>query len=375
MAVDVLVVGAGAVGLTTALELHRAGLRVCVVDKQQPGQESSWAGGGILSPLYPWRYPDEVTRLAVLGQQRYQGLIEGLARDTLTDPEFRRSGFLSLGVDDAVAALEWAASYAARIEFPEPAALRALVPGLGERLRGPLDAEQANVYLPDVGQVRTPRLSRALYQYLSAQGVEFVLGSQVLGLEVSGARVRGVRCVDGRYQAGTVVVCAGAWTSNLVDGLGPQSGIRPIKGQMLLFRAQPGLLQRIVIADGYYLIPRSDGRILIGSTLEDAGFDKTVSGPARRSLRDVATDMLPALADVPLEHHWAGLRPGRAGDVPIVSAHPQVEGLYVNAGHYRNGVVLAPGSAQLMAALLTQQPPPVDPAPYRLQALDKALVV
>ncbi len=369
---DVLIIGAGVVGLTTALSLHQAGLSVTVVDRQRPGQESSWAGGGILSPLYPWRYPDSVTKLSLLGQQSYPTMLDRLASASATHTQWYRGGFLSLNVADADAAADWAKRFGVAMQFLDDKTVREMAGCLAFEDG---QSAKAHAFLPDVAQVRTPRLSRALYEYLLAQGVGFVLGSAVQRLLVSDARVEGVLTAKGRVSAGKVVVAAGAWTSTLVDDLGLATGIRPIKGQMLLFRAAPGLLKHIVIRDGRYLIPRRDGRILIGSTLEDAGFDKTLSDAANGALRQAAIDLLPALADVELEHHWAGLRPGRAGDVPIVSAHPDVQGLFVNAGHYRNGVVLAPGSAQLLASLVVNSEPPVNSEPYRLQALEEKLVV
>ena len=174
----------------------------------------------------------------------------------------------------------------------------------------------------------------------------------------------------GSVSAGRVIVCGGAWTGRLLAQAGVWLPVRPIKGQMMLFRTPltsgcRQLLERVVLADGRYLIPRADGRVLVGSTLEEADFDKTPTAAARASLHASAVAMLPVLAACEVEHHWAGLRPGSPDGVPFIGAVPGIRGLFINAGHYRNGLVLAPAATRLLVDQLLGREPIVDPAPYR----------
>ncbi|HIE55546.1 MAG TPA: FAD-dependent oxidoreductase, partial [Chromatiaceae bacterium] len=171
-----------------------------------------------------------------------------------------------------------------------------------------------------------------------------------------------------RFSAGKVVICAGAWSGHLLKSLQPCPHIHPVRGQMLLFHARPGLIRHMMLEDNRYIIPRRDGRVLFGSTLEETGFDKATTDEARRELHRLATARFPALADYPLEAHWAGLRPFAPAGIPYIGVHPRHERLFVNTGHFRNGVVLSPASARLMADLVLGRRPILDPAPYALEA-------
>jgi glycine oxidase len=163
-----------------------------------------------------------------------------------------------------------------------------------------------------------------------------------------------------------VVVAGGAWSGELLKTAGVSLPMAPVRGQMLLFRAAPGLLKRMVMRHYRYLIPRRDGRILAGSTLEQVGFDKATTRSAAEKLHRAALELVPALEDCPVEHHWTGLRPGNLSGVPYIGEHPAWKGLYVSTGHYRNGVVLAPASARLLADMALSRPHSLDPAPYAL---------
>jgi glycine oxidase len=148
--------------------------------------------------------------------------------------------------------------------------------------------------------------------------------------------------------------------------LHPAIPVKPVKGQMLAFKHEAGALRGVVLGDGHYLIPRRDGTLLAGSTLEFTGFDKSTSDSARETLGAFAKRLMPSLASAPLIGHWSGLRPGSEGGVPVIGAFPGVSGLFVNAGHYRNGLVLAPAASRLVVDLMLDRAPSVDPAPYRV---------
>jgi glycine oxidase len=358
---DLIVIGGGIIGMLTARELAVAGRRVTLLERGRTGEESSWAGGGILSPLYPWRYAAPITRLARWSQQHYAALAGQLLRETGVDPEYTASGLLMLGLEaeELGQGQAWAAQNGYHIEQIGAAALSGIQPGLGAFAGDAL-------WMPDIAQVRNPRFVRALRRSIDLLGVRVLEHRPVDKLMVRSGEIVGARSGSSEYTAPQVVVCGGAWSEQLAESAGCSVGVYPVKGQMLLYRAEPGLLRRIVLADDRYAIPRRDGHILLGSTMEDAGFDKTTTGEAREALQAAAERMLPALARYPLVKQWAGLRPGRARGIPCISAHPQIGGLFVNAGHFRNGVVTGLASARLMADLILGREPILEPAEFAL---------
>ena len=165
-----------------------------------------------------------------------------------------------------------------------------------------------------------------------------------------------------------MIVAGGAWTSKIIQAFARPPAVKPVKGQMILFKGEPGVLKTIVLSQGRYLIPRRDGRIVVGSTLENTDYDKSITASAQTNLAAAAIELMPALAAVPIEHHWAGLRPGSEQGVPYICEHPEIHGLYINSGHYRNGVILGAGSAQLMADLICETAPAIDPTFYGFDA-------
>jgi glycine oxidase len=218
---------------------------------------------------------------------------------------------------------------------------------------------------PDIGQVRNPRLLRALRQDLAARGVKVFEQHPVDEITIKQGRVVSVACRDEDFSAETYVLAAGAWSGLLARTAGlPDIPIMPVKGEMLVFSAQPGLLSHMILGRGRYLIPRKDGRILVGSTIENAQFNKSTSHAAHETLRDFACSLLPALRRCPVEKHWAGLRPGSPGGIPTIGPHPDVANLHFNCGHFRNGFVMAPASARLLADHILNRPPIVAPEPY-----------
>ncbi|MDP1708620.1 MAG: glycine oxidase ThiO [Gammaproteobacteria bacterium] len=363
-----LVIGGGIIGLLTARELADAGVTVTVVERGAgaAGHESSWAGGGILSPLCPWQAPEPVTVLARWGQARYAELAQALQEETGVDAEWTQSGMLCLDATQQAAALAWAGRTHTEVQVLTRFAVKMREPSVSDT------AEHA-LWLPEVAQIRNPRLLRGLQQSLLKRRVRMLSQCEVTGLRHTGGQVTGVDSSHGRMSAGTVIVAGGAWSGQLLAGLVPKLDIQPVRGQMLLWRTKPGLVKRIIVQQEHYLIPRSDGCVLAGSTVEHVGFDKATTQAGLQELKSAAISMVPALAYCHVEQHWAGLRPGSPQGVPYIGAHPALKGLYVNTGHFRNGLVLAPASARLMADLVRGAPPIVEPAPYALAATQDGL--
>ena len=343
--------------MLTARELLLSGWRVTILDRGQPARESSWAGGGILSPLYPWRYPDEVNVLARWSQQFYPELCRLLEENSGVDPQWTQSGLLVVDVEDADRVTGWAARFAPSLELVDGARVRQLEPRVG--IDTPLAA-----WLPEVAQVRNPRLAEALRETLENSGADIRSECAALGWALAGDRISAVRTADGEIEADCFVVASGAWTAELLEPTGLQLPIEPVRGQMIVFRGPPGLVSRIVLYRERYVIPRRDGRVLVGSTLEHVGFDKRTTAQALSELKQAAFELIPELATVPVEHHWSGLRPGSPDGVPVIGQHPDISNLYVCAGHFRNGVVLGPASARLLSDQLLDLRPVLDPSPY-----------
>lgn len=354
---DVIVIGAGIVGLMTARELARSGLEVRLFERGEAGRESTYAAGGILSPIPPWDVPPAVTVMADWSRARYASLVEELARETDIDGEWIESGVLMFRPEQVEAAREWSRKSGRPLEVLDRERLREAEPAVGPHFSQAL-------YLPDIAQVRNHRLARALTASVRRHGVHLHEHSEVRGLHVQGQRVAGVESTFGTVHADAVVLCAGAWSDELLRPWGAEVSVHPVRGQMLWYEAEPGLVRHMLIDETHYLIPRKDGVCIVGSTLEQVGFDKGTTSQAGEELARAAARLCPQLGEREPAGQWAGLRPGCADGVPRIGAHPALAGLYVNAGHYRNGIVLAPGSARLITDLVRGDPPTFDTALY-----------
>lgn len=356
---DYLIIGGGISGLLTALELRRAGLKVCVLEKNTTGQESSWAGGGILSPLYPWRYPEAVTALAQWSQAHYPSYAHELHQQSGIDPEYVGNGLLILDSEEVQAAQTWAAANQVNLQYlSDEHAVKTCEPEL-------VDYAQA-LWMPEVGQLRNPRLMKSLRQAVLNAGVEIREHCPALNLQTAGQQITGVVTPQGAVNAGHVVVTSGAWSDGVLASLNLGLPVEPVRGQMIVFAAQAGLVSRIVLANQHYVIPRRDGHVLVGSTVEYVGFDKHTTDTALEELKYAGFNLIPRLADYEVTKHWAGLRPGSKHGIPYIGEHPEIKGLFVNAGHFRNGVVLGIASARLLADIALQRTPILDPQPYRV---------
>jgi glycine oxidase len=354
----ILIVGGGAIGLLSAYKLAKASKNVLLIERQDLGREASWAGGGIVSPLYPWRYGPAVGGLAAWSKGYYPALGEQLRELTAIDPEVYRTGLYWLDLEDEGEALAWAERAGEALRQEEIGAVYARIPALAPGYRRALQ-------MAEVANVRNPRLVKSLRAALQTMpNVRLQEHCTVTGFVCEAGVVCGVETRAGRIMAERVVLAAGAWSSELLAGLELALPVEPVKGQMILYKCAEDFLSAMVLAKGRYAIPRKDGHILVGSTLEHVGFDKTPTEEALGSLKASAEELLPALVDAEVVGHWAGLRPGSPDGVPFIGEVPQYPGLWLNCGHYRNGLVLAPASCELLKNLMLGETPIVDPAPY-----------
>lgn len=349
---DITIVGGGILGLLSALELVQRGLPVTIVD-DATRRPASWAGGGILSPLYAWRYSEAMNRLTQDAVPRYQHIAALLSGAGLpVDGLLHQSGmWVATRADEHELALRWAASQGWKAR-----ACRAdqILP----------DSLASNgVFFPYLGSIRNPRLLRLLRAFLHRSGVAFV-NARVIALhpDAKGGRLA---LHDGRELAtDTVLLCAGAWNDRLLAELGSSPVLFPAKGEMLLYQLPPGKVPSIILTEEGYLIPRGDGAVLVGSTLRrgDASHYPTVNG--RYRLESLARKLLPELALHKPAFHWAGVRPGCDRDHPWVGAISGRPGWFAVAGCYRNGLVAAPACATLLAQLVCEEPTELDPRLY-----------
>lgn len=337
---DVVVIGAGVMGLCAAWSLAKAGLRVRVLGARQPGV-ASWAAGGILSPLPPWHASKTVWALTAESLRRYPAFIEELQARSGVDPEWRLSGLCVLAPDDPAAAQQWAL----RVGLPMGVG-RIAQAGSGEDC----------LLLPWVAQVRPPRLLRALRLALPTLGVTLTEDDPVQALQHNAdGRVASVLTQSGeRLAAARFIASAGAWTSRLLPPDSRLPAVQPVKGQMLLLDAPAGVLPHILLRGGHYLIPRADGTALLGSTLEHTGFAAEPDTAGRNALLQAAEFLVAGASRWPVLHHWAGLRPMAGGQDPLLLRHPASDNLWLHTAHYRNGITLAPASANKLVDWMLQ---------------------
>jgi glycine oxidase len=346
---DVAIAGGGLIGAAIALELARAGMRVGLFDLQEPGREASWAGAGILSPA-----PENTAMLPMgpLGQAslalypKFVSEVEELSGQAVG---FRPRGTLE--------------TFSSRHAIEELSTVVALHHGLGLRAE-PLSAEDARklepaiseeveaaVLRPDEGSVDNRALTPAVLEAARRSGVEIFAGQAVQGIRREGPRCVGLSVANEEIAAQFTVIAAGAFCGS-IEGVGVYAPVRPAKGQMVALRAAEVSIQRVVWSEDVYLVPRNDGRILAGATVEYVGFERTPTAGGLAKLLAGAIDVVPALAKARIEEHWAGLRPDTPDHLPILGP-TDVDGLLMATGHFRSGILLAPITAQLVREWIT----------------------
>lgn len=344
-----LVIGGGIIGMLTARNLQKEGRSVALIDKGKLGGEATWAAGGILSTLNPWQQNTATQPLIDEGRQRFDTLAEELKQETEIDPEFIRSGVLVLDIDEKHQALEWAKNNNEILQVLTK-------PSLLEREKHISTKFDEALYHPSTAQIRPPRLISALQHSLMQKKVTLIQNTCIEKILVEGHVTKGVATKNGSIYSEKVILCSGAWTKNLLtenSSTNKSIDIQPVRGQMLLYKLPQQIISHIILKNKSYVIPRKDGHILCGSTVEHVGFENETTQAALQELQNIAHHLIPLLSEHKPIKQWSALRPGTQRDKPYICKHPEINGLYLNSGHYRYGILMSIASAGIMTKLVT----------------------
>jgi glycine oxidase len=370
---DVVIAGGGVIGGAMALELARAGLSVAVFDRQQPGQEASWASAGILSPA-----PENpgVVSMVPLGKASMSLYPEFVAQ--IEETSGVSTGFRPKGTLEALFSHDTKAELSTIIALHHGLGLKAeplraedareLEPSLSEEV-------EAAVLRPEEASIDNRALTAAILQAAKRRGAEIFPGDAAKAIWREGNRCAGLVLQNEKVEADWTIIAAGCFSA-MIDGIAPYAPVRPAKGQMAALRADEVNLERVLWSEKIYLVPRNDGRILAGATVEHAGFDKRVTAGGIDKILSAAIDLAPGLANARIEETWAGLRPDSPDHLPILGP-TDIDGLLMATGHFRSGILLTPITARLIREWITEQRVSVDwdrfsPMRFRAAAANSA---
>jgi glycine oxidase len=358
---DVVVVGGGVVGCAIAYELGKAGLAVTLVERGTPGCEASSAGAGMLAPQAESSAPSWLLTLGLASKALYSDLALELRQRTGLDVEYETGGnlhcFLDEG-DEAVgrAACAWQREAGLKAELLGRAEAVALEPDLSPEVRGAL-------FLPEDHWVNNPRLVTALANAAALERVLFLTG-EATSLLRTGNRITGVRVGEEALGAAMVILAAGAWSGQLAVTAGLPLPVAPVRGQIVCLAGTPRRHHHLLHVKDHYLVPRVNGEILVGSSMEWVGFTKQVTAEQVRAFLDFAVRLVPALGRLPIKTTWAGFRPWAPDERPVIGPWRGLDGLLVATGHFRNGILLAPITARLVKEFIVDGKTSLDLTPF-----------
>jgi glycine oxidase len=369
---DVIVIGGGVIGLSVALELAGQGAAVTVLEQGDFGREASWAGAGILPPGNLEAAVTPEARLRALSHSLWPDWAESLAAETGIETGYARCGGLEMRtgtgdrVEDLAHEIEAWRAEGARVEELDSDAIKDVEPLVSPHVT-------AAYRLPDLGQVRNPRLLKALLAACATRGVRLRAGTPVIGLDEEGEgsvddksrRVASVRTHSGAVRGGRYLVTGGAWSRGLLTSVGVDVAISPVRGQMVLVSQTPRMFSHVLQTGSRYIVPRDDGRILIGSTEEHVGFFKANTATAVSELLAFGASRVPTLAQARFECAWSGLRPGSADGLPYLGRVAGFDNLFISAGHFRSGLQMSPGTARLTRQALLDQETDISLEPFQ----------
>lgn len=345
---EVLIIGGGVIGLAIARQLHRKGVaKVKILERGEVGRESSYAAAGMLAPNAETDRIDEFFRFCHDSNKLYPDFARELFEETGVDIELERSGTLYTAFNDSDVSeirrrYEWQKPAGLAVEHLNAETTRKVEPFVSPDVREAL-------LFPNDWQVENRKLLAALRKYAEINRIEIIENTEVVGLINENGKITGAKTVNQKIAARTVIAASGAWTSLLETNGFSMPRVKPIRGQIIVFQTAKRLFQRVIYSPRGYLVPRLDGRILVGATVEDAGYEKTTTEAGIAFLRGIALEIAPSLVNLNIAEKWAGLRPFAADNLPVLGAFPGIENLFVATAHYRNGILLAPKTAEIIA--------------------------
>ncbi|MEG0487339.1 MAG: glycine oxidase ThiO [Acinetobacter sp.] len=363
----IAIIGAGVSGLLTALELAEQGCKVTLFDQQQAGHAASWAGGGILSAMYPWRYPQEVNHLARYAKQFYQQWNAKLQPETGIDFQIHETGMLIFDEDDFDIGLNYKDQYQdpmQHCEYLKRTQLEHVNPHISQQF-------QHAIYFPHLANIRNPRLLKSLITYLKQHpNVEVHENTWIEKFNIQNQHIQSIQTSSGQhFEADQFVIATGAWSNCWSEQLQLSIPVEPVQGQMMLFKTPENWLPTMCMNKVMYLIPRMDGHVVCGSSMENIGFDHRPSVQTQQNIYKACVEMVPELADFPIVKQWAGLRPSSPTGIPYIGQMPELDNLWANFGHYRNGLCMGPASARLLRQLILNQDTLVNAGAYSTERL------
>jgi glycine oxidase len=332
---DVIIIGGGIIGLSLSIALRKRGASVLVVERGQPGHEASYAAAGMLAD-FPLEMPSVLQSLAAASARMYPEFVHELQDESGMNVDLRDQGTIFFATPEHLREHPSLAT-----DCPLPSPLDELEPALGQ-------VNLPAVYLKE-RSVDPRALTAAALKAARHRGVDISSGTTVTQVLLANGRATGVGTGNTEYCAPVIVNCAGAWAGQLPP---QQFSTRPVKGQMLSLAASRDLLRHVIRAPEIYLVPRSDGRILVGATVEEAGYDKRTDPDTIQRMHQAAIRLVPALAQARMLEAWAGLRPGSPDNLPILGV-TRTLGYFVATGHFRDGILLTPVTAHVMAQIIT----------------------
>jgi glycine oxidase len=348
---DVAIAGAGLAGSAIALELAEAGLRVGLFDSQEPGKEASWASAGILSPAPESPAMIPLVPLGKASMTLYPAFIENVEAISGKTTGYRAKGTLNGILSthareelSTIVALHRGLGLAA--EPLSAAEARELEPALSKEI-------EAGVLRPEEASVDNRALTTAVLEAARRKGAQLFAGKRVEAIWREGDRCTGLVAAGEKIAAGQTVIAAGAFSAQ-IEGVSRYAPVRPAKGQMISLRCESAKIERVLWSEHIYLVPRNDGRILAGATVEYVGFDKKVTAGGLKKLLAAAIELVPALEGAHIEETWAGLRPDTPDHLPILGP-ADLEGLLLATGHFRSGILLTPVTAKLIREWVTKK--------------------
>ncbi|MCP8968132.1 glycine oxidase ThiO [Ectobacillus ponti] len=345
---DVVIIGGGVIGCSVAYSLSGRGMRVAVVERAQIGAEASNAAAGLLGVQAEWDEHDPLFELARQSRALFPKVAVRLREQTGIDIGYEEKGIYRVAQTDGEAErlqyiMQWQRQTGEACELMDGTELREREPHLSSSIMSAL-------FCPQDGHVLAPDLTKAFAHGAAALGAHIYEGTEVQRLIVENGRVTGVATTAGVFSCDKVVTAAGAWSTPFLQQ--PEWGTYPVKGEMVAVKSYRPLLAAPIFQDGFYLVPKRGGRILIGATKVEGSYQKHVEAGSVASLLERAASLLPDIRTAEWDGAWSGLRPQSRQQMPYIGPHPEMEGMYVCTGHYRNGILLAPVTGEHMADVI-----------------------